>query len=191
MKIIATLSLVAVAGLTALSQNPTMTISHSGITPNKVMTVYKGQDIDFKYGSGQAHPMTEGWQTGEFSTPVAWTTRTVSSTVQSITFQIDTVGVFYFHCNNNAANSNNWGKITVVDSSSMSIDPLDIPGFTVSPNPVGDILNIDGFGGEASIHHVNGKTLMQLKDAKTNVSHLQPGIYFIESKRATVKFVKQ
>lgn len=31
MKIIATLSLGAVAGLTALSQNPTMTISHSGI----------------------------------------------------------------------------------------------------------------------------------------------------------------
>ena len=168
-----------------------MSISHSGLSPVDTLTVYVGQDITFYYGGGQAHPMTEGWASGQSSTPMPFPTQTVSSTVQSKVFHMDSIGVYYFHCGNNPSNSSNWGKITVVDSAgTVGLSPLTaLPEFRAYPNPVDEVLTVEGLIGTATIHDMRGALLMTFSSTTVNVSHLPAGTYVVESANRGVRFV--
>ena len=185
------LSIVLFTATSIYAQNPSMTIAHTGLSPNDELTVFVGDSIDFIYGSGGSHPMTEGWQTGETSTPILFVTQTVNGSTPSVTFTINTPGVYYFHCGTNPANSDNWGKITVLDSASAGIAENQLTHFVISPNPVVDLLTIQNFQGEAFIYSLNGKMLMKISSAVTNVNHLPSGIYFIKSEGVSTKFIKQ
>ena len=174
------------------SQNPSMTISHLGLAPYDTLTVFVGDSIDFIYGGGGSHPMTEGWQTGESSIPIPFATQTVTSSIPSVTFTLDTPGIYYFHCAGNPANSNNWGKITVLDTAGTTgvsqIEQLEVRVF---PNPVADILTIENFSGEACVYDLTGKLVMTLTKATTDVSALRSGTYIIKSEKIKTRFIKK
>ena len=172
-------------------QNPSMTISHAGISPSTTLTVNEGDSIDFFYGGGQSHPMTEGWQTGEFSTPITFVTQTVTSSNPSVTFLLDTPGTYYFHCGSNPGNSSNWGKITVLDTNATTVIENKIDAYKIYPNPVSDVIYIDGIEGEATIIDLNGKIVQIISEKKTNLSALPSGVYFIEIKGVRTKFIKK
>jgi len=168
-----------------------MSISHSGISPIDTLTVYVGQDITFYYGGGQSHPMTEGWASGQSSTPIPFPTQTVSPTIQSKVFHMDSIGVYYFHCGNNPNNTAAWGKITVVDSAGTAgLSPLaTLPEFKVYPNPVDDILTVEGLIGLATIHDLKGVTVMTFSSPTVDVTQLPAGTYVVESASRGVRFV--
>ncbi len=72
--------------------------------------------------------------------------------------------------------------------------------FSIYPNPVKDILNVQGKSLDAAdfeIHHITGSKVMtgKLNNGKINVKHLNKGIYIIsvrkEGKTSTLKFIKQ
>lgn len=173
------------------AQNPSMTIAHSGLSPSDELTIYVGDSIDFFYGSGGDHPMTEGWQTGEASSPIPFVTQAVSSSIPSVTFSMNTAGIYYFHCGTNPSNSNNWGKITVLDTIATGIPDHLVLENKVYPNPVSSTLTIEGLEGHAMIYDVNGKMVMTLNTPSTNISSLSSGIYFIEYKGRRSKIIKQ
>ena len=172
------------------AQNPSMTIAHSGLTPFDELTVYVGDSIDFFHGGGGPHPMTEGWQTGQTSTPVPFTTQTVTSGNPTVTFAINTPGIYYFHCGTNPSNSNNWGMITVLDSMATGIQDLESPFYSVYPNPVSDILTIEGLAGPVSIFDLKGKKVITINESQTDIGHLPSGIYFIGSGDKRTKIIK-
>lgn len=69
---------------------------------------------------------------------------------------------------------------------------------SIYPNPVVDILTIDGLEGdecEVAILNTLGQTLMRGTDRQYNVSGLKPGIYFVNArcngKASTLKFIKK
>ena len=81
-----TLFIIAIStSLLSFGQNPSMTISHTGLAPYDTLTVYAGDSIDFIYGGGGSHPMTEGWQSGQSSSPISFPTQTVTSSIPSVT----------------------------------------------------------------------------------------------------------
>lgn len=180
----------ALSSLT-FGQNQSMTIAHSGITPNDVLTVFAGDSIDFIFGSGTTHPMTEGWGSGESSTPVPFVTQTVSSTISSVTFALDAVGTYYFHCGSNPSNEAVWGKIIVLEAGTAETTELNKSNtFSIYPNPVNNILNIKEIEGESSVFDIDGKVVLIITEASTDVSHLDAGIYFIEVNGVRTKFIK-
>lgn len=183
-----TISLI-ITSIICFAQYPSMTIAHTGLAPSDELTVNVGDTIEFIYGSGGSHPMTEGWNSGETSTPVPFETQTVTSANPSKLFTIDTAGVYYFHCGSNPNNSNNWGKITVVGPS--SIDEYENQIIKIYPNPVAEILNIEGLSENATIIDASGKTVMSQVDSKTDVSDLPAGIYFVETSTARTRFIKK
>lgn len=82
----------------------------------------------------------------------------------------------------------------------MSVNELQANLFSIYPNPVKDILNVQGKSLENSnfeIFHITGSKLMtgKINDGKINVKHLNKGIYIIsiqkDGKTSTLKFIKQ
>tara|TARA_B110000046_G_scaffold6876_1_gene7277 strand:+ start:1089 stop:1664 length:576 start_codon:yes stop_codon:yes gene_type:complete len=186
-----TLFIIAIStSLLSFGQNPSMTISHTGLAPYDTLTVYVGDSIDFFYGGGGTHPMTEGWQSGETSTPIPFTTQTVSSSILSVTFATDTPGTYYFHCGTNPSNSANWGKITVLDSASSGITEEQMSRYSVYPNPVTDILTIDGLNHTAKIYNLIGKKVMGVNTSIIDVRSLPKGMYIIKIGGYSSTFIK-
>ncbi|RLD62089.1 MAG: hypothetical protein DRJ05_01190 [Bacteroidetes bacterium] len=173
-------------------QNPSMTISHSGLSPYDTLTVFVGDSIDFFHGGGGPHPMTEGWQSGEASTPVPFETVTVTPSNPAETFTINTAGTYYFHCGTFPGNSDNWGMITVVESGSTTEIPENkIDRHKVFPNPVTDILTIEGFNGKGVIFNINGKKVMDVNSSVFDVSDLPKGMYIFKSNNLNTHFIKK
>lgn len=182
------LALTAFAFTTA---QQSMNISHAGISPESEITVAPGELIEFIYGGGGPHPMTEGWNSGESSTPVSFETVTVTSASPSVTFSLDQVGTYYFHCGTNPGNSNNWGKINVVDSTS-AIDCVDIhPQIALYPNPAVNTLNITGDFKGAVIADLSGKTVINIQSSTTDISALKPGTYVVLQGDSRQVFIKK
>lgn len=82
----------------------------------------------------------------------------------------------------------------------MSVSDLESKLFSIYPNPVKEILNIQGTSIENSnfeIFHITGTKMMngKVNNGKINVKHLAKGIYIIsvksEGKISTLKFIKQ
>lgn len=82
----------------------------------------------------------------------------------------------------------------------MGVNDLSIDKISIYPNPVKDILHIQGKSLEGSnieIHHLTGALVhkSKLTDNKVNVSQLNKGIYVLSvtnnGKKTTMKFVKQ
>ena len=162
-----------------LAQFPSMTISHQGLAPSDTLTVFAGDSITFNYGGGGPHPMTEGWQTGQTSTPVPFPTQTVTSAIPKKTFALDTPGVYYFHCGTNPMNSDNWGKITVLESVATGVKEKEDISYNIYPNPVKSILHIQGFDEPRKIYDLTEKEIMEVNESKTSVEQLPAGIYIL------------
>lgn len=93
------------------SQEAYMNISHQGIQPSTLLTVEVGQEITFEYGGGGSHPMTSGH--GDTSSPLFFSTVTVTSSNPIAIFTLTEIGTYLFHCGTNPNNSSNWGTIIV------------------------------------------------------------------------------
>ena len=135
-KTILTLAL-AFVGTFAMAQE--MTIAHTGITTvptstDMSLTVSVGEIITFIHGGGQAHPMTESHpNTGATSTPIPFVTQTVSSSIPSTTFQLNTAGVYKFHCGNNSGASDKYGTIYVTEGGSTPSWDCDLINGCIDP----------------------------------------------------------
>jgi len=191
-KEILTLAL-AFVGVFAMAQE--MTIAHTGIStipnsPDKSLSVNVGDDISFIYGGGGSHPMTEGWQDGSSSTPTAFVTQTVTSSISSVTFQINTAGTYRFHCGTNPANSNNWGTIYVTEGTTEIDEVVNNP-ISIFPNPATNDITIDGLNSMAQVFDVNGKKVMDITNGTFDVSELSKGTYVVKSEKYNTIFIKK
>jgi len=180
MKTITLFIIVISTSLLSFGQNPSMTIAHTGISPNTELTIYVGDSIDFFYGGGGTHPMTEGWQSGETSTPIPFTTQTVSNSIPSVTFAMDAPGTYYFHCGTNPSNSGNWGKITVLDSNLAGVPENQMIYYTFYPNPATDILTIEGLNDTAEIYNLIGEKVMDINSSIVDINALPKGNYILK-----------
>jgi plastocyanin len=165
----------------SFSQNQSITISHSGLSPSSVLTVNAGELIDFIHGGGGSHPMTEGWGVTESSTPSDFITRTVTSSNPLVTFSIDIPGTYYFHCGTNPGNTNNWGKIIVLEENTSSVDENETKEFSVYPNPVTKNLILKGFNVDAQLYNINGLKVMDITTPIVNIESLVKGTYIVVS----------
>lgn len=189
MKIITLFTAIFLTSLLSFGQNPSMTISHLGLAPSDNLTVNTGDSIDFIFGGGSTHPMTEGWPSTQSSTPVAFTTQTVTSTNTLTTFTLDTPGTYYFHCGTNPNNSNNWGKITVLGPTSIKENKTS--KYNIYPNPASDILIIEGLEGVAEIFSLNGKKVMEASLSTVDIKDLSKGTYIIKIGEYNSSFIKK
>lgn len=186
-----TLFIIALSvSLMSFGQNQSMTIAHTGLSPNAEITVIAGDSIDFFFGSGGTHPMTEGWQSGESSTPISFATQTVSNTIQSTTFAMDTPGTYYFHCGTNPSNAANWGKIIVLDAAAAGTPENQLISYTVYPNPATDILTIEGVNQTVEIYNLIGEKVLEVNSSTINISTLPNGEYVIKIGEFSSTFVK-
>jgi len=186
------LALIVLCFITTISfgQHPSMTISHSGLAPSNVLTVYEGDLIDFIHGGGGPHPMMEGWESGETSSPIDFESQTVTSGDPLVTFSIDTPGTYYFHCGTNPGNENNWGKIIVLEAGTTDIPTNQVVEYTVYPNPANETLTIDGFTGTGEIFNLIGEKVMDINSSTININVLPVGLYVIKIGDYRTTFVK-
>ena len=166
-KTLFTIALALVSTLT-FAQNQSMSFSHfNGASPNE-LTVAPGEEIDFYWAGGQTHPMTEGWQTGEDSTPIPFQTVTVTSANTEtannpVNFTLDEAGTYYFHCGTNPGNTGLWASI-IVKESGVGIEESESMIIGVYPNPAYDFLTINGllFGIKKLIFFISFLTIIVL-----------------------------
>jgi len=192
-KTILTLAL-AFVGVFAMAQE--MTIAHTGITtvPSSTdmsLTVNVGETITFIHGGGQAHPMTESHpNTGSTSSPIPFVTQTVSSSIQSTTFQLNTSGIYKFHCGNNSGASDKYGTIYVTEGSTAINEVINNP-ISVFPNPVANDITIKGLSGVSQVFDVNGKKVMDITNGTFDISEFSKGTYIIKSEKYNSLFIKE
>jgi len=171
-----------------------MTIAHSGISPSSTLTVTVGEDIEFIHGGGGSHPMTEGWQSGEASTPIVFVTQTVTSSNPTVTFTIDTPGTYYFHCGTNPGNQNNWGKIIVEAESGGNVsvnENVEITEvFGIYPNPSNKHIIAKGVTGTVEIFNLIGEKVLESTEKTINIESLKKGTYFVVNNGKTTKLIK-
>ena len=185
----------AFASTFAMAQE--MTISHAGIStipssPDKSLSVNIGDDITFIYGGGGSHPMTEGHPgTGAVSTPVAFITATVTSSIPSFTFQINTAGTYKFHCGSSPTNDNNYGTIYVLEEGTTGIEDVTKNNISIYPNPANDVLTVEGLDGIVNILDINGKQVMNVTNGTVNISDLAKGTYIISQNNTNAIFIKK
>ena len=193
-KTILTLALAFVGTFTMAQE---MTIAHTGITTvptsnDMSLTVTIGETITFKHGGGQAHPMTESHpNTGAASTPIPFVTQTVSSSIPTTTFQLNTVGTYKFHCGNNSGASDKYGTIYVLEEGTTAINEVVTNPISVFPNPATDVLTIEGLNGAAEVFDVNGKKVMDITNGTFDVSELSKGTYIVKSEKYNTLFIKE
>lgn len=182
--------------LSAFGQNQSMTISHSGLSPNDTLWVTPGEQIDFIFGGGGAHPMTSGH--GATASPVFFPTVTVTSTDPLATFSLTTIGTYIFHCGTNPANTANWGTIIVEELA--SIDESNAPNsILLYPSPTNELLKINvNAEGSYRIHDLSGKTLLDgdlvTGTTEINIADLKKGQYIFVftngNDKETIRFTK-
>lgn len=180
----------------ALGQNQSMTISHTGLSPNDTLWVTPGEQIDFIFGGGGSHPMTSGQ--GTTASPVFFPTVTVTSTDPLATFSLTTIGTYIFHCGTNPSNTANWGTIIVQELA--SIDESNAPNsILLYPSPANELLKINAnTEGSYRIHDLSGKTLLDgdlvTGTTEINIADLKKGQYlfvFTNGKDTeTIRFTK-
>jgi plastocyanin len=189
-----TIALALVSTLT-FAQNQSMSFSHfNGASPNE-LTVAPGEEIDFYWAGGQTHPMTEGWQTGEDSTPIPFQTVTVTSANTEtannpVSFTLDEAGTYYFHCGTNPGNTGLWASI-IVKESGVGIEESESMIIGVYPNPAYDFLTINGFIGEASVYDMAGKLILIVTSPIVDITTLTKGIYILENQGEKTQFIKE
>ena len=185
----------AIVGTFAIAQE--MTIAHKGITTvptstDKSLTVYVGGYITFLYGGGGSHPMTEGHpSTGAASTPVAFITATVTSSIPSFTFQINTAGTYKFHCGSSPTNDKNYGTIYVLEEGATAVEGVTKNNISIFPNPANDVLTVEGLDEIANVLDMNGKQVMSITNGTVNISDLAKGTYIINQNNTNAIFIKK
>ena len=179
-----------------LAQNPSMTIAHTGLAPNDTLWVTVGDSIDFIYGSGGTHPMTSGQ--GTTSSPVFFPTITVSSSIPMVTFALNTVGTYIFHCATNPSNTNNWGTIIVQTASGINENAVEPFIVALFPNPTFGNLSVESELNEIAVYNLvdlNGKLLQSGNISRgintLDVSSLPAGTYQVQIISSKGKVVKQ
>ena len=191
-----TILTLALAFVGAFAMAQEMTIAHTGITTvpvstDKSLTVTVGETITFKYGGGQTHPMTESHpNTGAASAPIPFVTQTVSSSIPTTTFQLNTVGTYVFHCGNNTGSDKNYGTIYVTEGTT-SIDEVVNNPISIFPNPATNNITIEGLTDIAQLLDVNGKKVMDLTNGTFDISDLSTGSYIVKSEKYNTLFIKK
>lgn len=94
----------------------------------------------------------------------------------------------------NCGNSDTASQIFSVGANAVSAIGEEI--FNLSPNPVMDKLVIDGLANTSvEVLDVTGKSVLKIaikqEHSETDVHHLLPGIYFLKTRTAVKKFLKQ
>ena len=192
-----TILTLAIAFVSTFAMAQEMTIAHTGITTvpvstDKSLTVSVGQDITFKHGGGQPHPMTEGHpNTAAVSTPIPFVTQTVSSSIPMVVFQLNTVGTYKFHCGNNPIKDAVYGTIYVTEGGSTVVSDIANNSISVYPNPVRNNITVEGLNGAAEVFDVNGKKVMDITNGTFDVSFLMKGTYFVKSEKFNTLFIKE
>ena len=123
--------------------------------------------------------------------PISFPTQTVTSSIPSVTFTLDTPGTYYFHCGTNPGNSNNWGKITVLDTTATEIIETEIVEYKIYPNPSTDVITIEGLNGAAEIYNLIGEKVMDVNSSIINVYDLLKGVYIIKIEEFNSTFIKK
>jgi len=170
---------VVLFALAAQAQYPSMTIQHSGLTPNDTLWVAPGDTIQFIYGGGGPHPMTSGH--GSKASPVFFPTVTVTSSSTTALFTLDTVGTYLFHCGTNPSNSNNWGTIIITESASLIEKHAKVRFY---PNPGRNSIRLDApFPVEWGLLDMTGQWVLPARTSPSNpprpIEHLPAGAYLI------------
>jgi len=165
--------------LGAHAQYPSMTIQHSGLTPNDTLWVAPSDSIQFIYGGGGPHPMTSGH--GAKSSPVFFPTVTVTSSNTTALFTLDSVGTYIFHCGTNPNNSNNWGTIIVTESASLIENHQKVRFF---PNPGRNVIHLDApYSMEWGLLDMTGQWVLRIRSsgpqASRSIDALPAGAYLI------------
>ena len=177
-----TLIAFAFVTLTVSAQMPSMNISHQGLQPNDTLWVAPGDSILFIHGGGGPHPMTSGH--GMNPSPVFFPTVSVTVSVPTAVFTLDSVGTYLFHCGTNPSNNMNWGTI-IVDPAYANMDEQVLQGVKLYPNPIQDVLKIHaplrdvdleliGFNGQVVMHRT-----LALGENSMDVSGLAAGTYTV------------
>lgn len=170
------------------AQNQSMTISHSGLSPNDTLWVVPNEEITFIYGGGGAHPMKSGH--GTTPSPIFFPTVTVNSTITTATFSLSQVGTYLFHCGTNPGNQNNWGVIIVEDVASSQ--NLTTPVQLLYPNPAVDYIVLPNEAeGVFEIFNENGQTVQKgfiSSDRKVDISQLSLGRFILVCEFSTQRF---
>jgi len=135
--------------------------------------------------------MTEGWQSGQSSSPISFPTQTVTSSIPSVTFTLNTPGTYYFHCGTNPGNSNNWGKITVLNTTASGIIETEIVEYKIYPNPSTNIFTIEGLNSAAEIYNLVGEKVMDVNSSIINAYDLPKGVYIIKIEEFNSTFIKK
>ena len=92
----------------------------------------------------------------------------------------------FIHAQDNIGGNRNFlvDKVVMIQGSTLNIDTYVLPSFSLSQNPVKDIVQLTGVasGSEISIYSLTGaKTSNHVYDGSPlNLSHLNPGVYFME-----------
>lgn len=92
----------------------------------------------------------------------------------------------FIHAQDNIGGNRNFlvDKVVMKQGSTLNLDTYVLPSFNLSQNPVKDIVQLTGVasGSEISIYTVTGaKTSNHVYDGSPlNLSHLNPGVYFME-----------
>jgi len=77
-----------------------------------------------------------------------------------------------------------------IDENSESVNNIAQNHFSIYPNPVSELLNIEANNNEISIYNLSGKLITKTTNNKIDVSDWENGIYFIKGKGFVQKFVK-
>lgn len=182
----------------ARAQNPSMTIQHSGLTPNDTLWVFAGDSIDFIYGGGGVHPMTSGQ--GSTPSPVFFPTVTVSTSVPMARFALDTVGTYIFHCATNPSNTDNWGTIIVQAANSVQ-EHTDAQLFTITQDVSRQLLTIqlgNDQGAQIRITDITGRLVSSnanvVSQLQVDLSSFSAGTYIVTVQQgdatSSLKFVR-
>jgi len=195
-KTILTLSLAFVSTFAMAQQTIQWNHGLTGFTPTGTITVDCNEIFHFTSG-GNIHPVVEGGSgittVSNFWSSLNLTVAPSNNSSNPLVVSIPDTGEYYFRCGTNPGNSNLFGHITVAGPTcegTTAVEVVTNHPINIYPNPVTDVLTIEGLNGTAEVFDINGKKVMNT-NGTVNVSNLANGTYIIKAESFTTNFIKE
>lgn len=183
----------AFVGTFAMAQQ-SLSWSHTGgLSPSNNLSVDCEEVFEF-ISLANTHPVAEGglgtstdpdfWENAGYTIPGGGT----------ISLSIPEAGTYYFRCGTNPNKQSLWGYITVEGSaceSSTAVEGYENSVLNFYPNPVADVLTINGNSDLLIIYDMNGKEVLRSRASTIDVSQLKNGMYLIKSGDLQSTFIKK